>query len=164
MLSLFCRFSGRPEMVVMTGSWPNYYLSAWQLTTEELTNKRKWTNTSVNNTGAISYNSDPKIKAIAPRAAPTDPNVVRHQFCALIPNEPMRNGQNVLLVSSYRNREKGINVINFRTYLRLGNQRQLRSPLKPNLRRRHPDRMCLRDKHRTSQMKSWCRSPGMAGP
>ncbi|KAL8786295.1 MAG: hypothetical protein Q9213_002890 [Squamulea squamosa] len=125
------RRCGHKEMVVMSGAWPDFYLSAWELTTD-----RKWSNTSGSNSGPIPYMS--KWKLVAPPKAPTTPDGVRHLFCALMPNEPTRNGSNVVLVSSYtiqtllppkKNAKKDsppnysyINVINFRTFIKDGKQ------------------------------------------
>ncbi|KAG8525647.1 uncharacterized protein KY384_000407 [Bacidia gigantensis] len=131
LLTLSYRRTGHREMVVMSGAWPEFYLSAWELTAD-----RKWTNTSGPSTGPIPYMS--KWKLLAPPKAPTTPDGVRHLFCALMPNEPTRNGSNVVLVSSYtvknlippaKNAGKNdppkysyINVINFRTFIKDGKQ------------------------------------------
>ncbi|KAL8787773.1 MAG: hypothetical protein Q9195_007642 [Heterodermia aff. obscurata] len=105
----------------MTGSWPTYYLSAYELKAD-----RTWTKSSGASTGPIAYSE--KFKAMAPPGSPESADDVHHQFCALIPNEPKFNGLNVLLVSSYRDK-KGINVINFRTYLKDGNPAPAQQPV-----------------------------------
>ena len=108
-------------MIIMTGSWPTYYLSAYELKAD-----RTWTKSSGASTGPIAYSE--KFKAMAPPGSPESADDVHHQFCALIPNEPKPNELNVLLVSSYRDK-KGINVINFRTYLKDGNPAPAQQPL-----------------------------------
>ena len=93
----------------MTGTWPNYYLNAW-----ELTAGRIWQKTSGDGTRAVQASSSSK--------SPPDDQLktLRHLFCTLIPNEHTEskgNGLNVLLVSSYGEYNQ---FINFRTFIKLG--------------------------------------------
>ena len=101
-----CRKSGHRELIAMTGHWPNYCLSAW-----ELTGNGTWNSTTPNNAAFV-----PPSK-VSEALATDKSKKVRHLFCALIPNEPKANGLNVLLVSSYGDNNE---FINFRTFIKDG--------------------------------------------
>ena len=107
-------------MVVVAGAFPHYYISAWKLTnpnwmenTPYLKENLTWEETTPVLNEHIKY-----APGWETQSKPTGwPNTnLNHRLCAFIPNEPIKNGLNVLLVSynSY------VNQINFRTYIKGG--------------------------------------------
>ena len=120
-----CRRSGHREMVAVVGTFPKFYIQAWELDAD-----RTWKLSSGTPTGMPIpqiLNADYQDKnspAIVGYA-----NRMVNQFCALIPNEWSKkpaddssNGQNILLVTTfYSMSPKGYYYwINFRTYIKDG--------------------------------------------
>ena len=101
------RYSGHREMVVMAGAFPDYYLQAYEY--KDL----KWAESSPIMTGPISQN--PTWKKQSSKTGWKNYNI-EHRVAALIPNEPVKNGLNVLLVTYYAYEQK----LNFRTYIKAG--------------------------------------------
>ena len=89
----------------MGGHFPNLYLSAWEL--KDL----KWEETTPSLQAPIPYASGWEKQSTKTTWANT---VTEHRLCTFIPNQPTKNGLNVLLVST------SDAIINFRVYIKDG--------------------------------------------
>ncbi|KAL8733470.1 MAG: hypothetical protein Q9166_002096 [cf. Caloplaca sp. 2 TL-2023] len=113
-------------MVVVSGDWPNYSISAWELTAD-----RQWNNTSGSKTGPIPLTSNKEYAEVAKDIKDKMYRAynIKPRLCALIPNEVpkgaevMTNGLNVVVVTTfdyYWNQIYYGNYIHFRVYVKDG--------------------------------------------
>ena len=107
------RYCGHREMVVVGGHFPDLYLSAWEL--KDL----KWEETTPSLQAPIPYASGWEKQSTKTAWAST---VTEHRLCTFIPNQPTKNGLNVLLVST------NDSTINFRVYIKDGEAPPAKTP------------------------------------
>ena len=95
------RLCGHKELVVLAGTHPYWYLSAWEFNPEKP--EKQWIPTSGPNEVAMKV----RPKTGGELSSLRSPKLL---MCALMPNEETDNGLNVVLVSSYETNNTKINI------------------------------------------------------